>query len=156
MDPDFLKKPRKWDAGNIGRFMVWLGPTSSVFDITTYVLLWTVFGAGAAFHLHGGGQAIMNSGWFIEGLVSQTLVVHMLRTRRIPFIQSTASLPVLLSTSVAIFVGCWLPFSPLAGALGFISLDHSYWLWLVATMFGYMMLTQVVKTLYIRRYGHWY
>jgi hypothetical protein len=67
--------------------------------------LWSVFGAGAAFHLHGGGQSIMNSGWFIEGLVSQTLVVHMLRTRRIPFIQSTASLPVLLSTSVAIFVG---------------------------------------------------
>jgi Mg2+-importing ATPase len=156
MDPDFLKKPRKWDAGNIGRFMVWLGPTSSVFDITTYVLLWTVFGAGAAFHLHGGGQAIMNSGWFIEGLVSQTLVVHMLRTRRIPFIQSTASLPVLLSTSAAIFVGCWLPFSSLAGALGFISLDHSYWFWLVATMFGYMLLTQVVKTLYIRRYGQWY
>lgn len=118
--------------------------------------LWTVFGAGAAFHLHGGGQSIMNSGWFIEGLVSQTLVVHMLRTRRIPFIQSTASLPVLLSTSVAIFVGCWLPFSPLAEALGINSLDHSYWLWLVATMLGYMMLTQVVKKLYIRRYGQWY
>ncbi|WP_075643834.1 magnesium-translocating P-type ATPase [Paraburkholderia monticola] len=156
MDPDFVKKPRKWDAGNIGRFMVWLGPTSSVFDITTFVLMWTVFGAGAAFQLHGGGQAIMNSGWFIEGLVSQTLVVHMLRTRRIPFIQSTASLPVLLSTSVAILVGCWLPFSPLAGALGFVSLDHSYWFWLVATMVGYVMLTQVVKTLYIRRYGRWY
>lgn len=156
MHPDFVKKPRKWDAGNIGRFMVWLGPTSSVFDIVTYVLMWTVFGAGAAFHLHGGGQSIMNSGWFIEGLVSQTLVVHMLRTRKIPFVQSTASLPVLLSTSVAILVGCWLPFSPLAGALGFISLDHSYWLWLVATILGYMMLTQVVKTLYIRRYGQWY
>jgi Mg2+-importing ATPase len=118
--------------------------------------LWTVFGAGAAFQLHGGCQSIMNSGWFIEGLVSQTLVVHMLRTRRIPFIQSTASLPVLLSTSVAIFVGCWLPFSPLAEALGINSLDHSYWLWLVATMLGYMMLTQVVKKLYIRRYGQWY
>ncbi|WP_233853170.1 magnesium-translocating P-type ATPase [Paraburkholderia sp. HD33-4] len=156
MDPDFVKKPRKWDAGHIGRFMVWLGPTSSVFDITTFVLMWTVFGAGAAFQLHGGGQAIMNSGWFIEGLVSQTLVVHMLRTRRLPFIQSTASLPVLLSTSAAILVGCWLPFSPLAGALGFVSLDHSYWLWLVATMVGYVMLTQVIKTLYIRRYGRWY
>ena len=156
MDPDFVKKPRKWDAGNIGRFMVWLGPTSSVFDISTFVLMWTVFGAGAAFQLHGGGQAIMNSGWFIEGLVSQTLVVHMLRTRRIPFIQSTASLPVLLSTSVAILVGCWLPFSPLAGALGFVPLDHTYWFWLVATMVGYVMLTQVVKTLYIRRYGRWY
>ncbi|MGI4855645.1 MAG: magnesium-translocating P-type ATPase [Janthinobacterium lividum] len=156
MDPEFVKRPRKWEAGNIGRFMVWMGPTSSVFDITTYALLWTVFGAGAAFHLDGGGQSIMNSGWFIEGLVSQTLVVHMLRTRKIPFLQSTASLPVLLATSVAIFIGCWLPFSPLAGALGFVSLDHRYWFWLVATMFGYLMLTQLVKTLYIRRYGQWY
>jgi Mg2+-importing ATPase len=156
MDPEFLKKPRKWDAGNIGRFMVWLGPTSSVFDITTYVLMWTVFGAGAAYHLNGGGQTIMNSGWFIEGLVSQTLVVHMLRTRRIPFMQSTASLPVLLSTLTAILVACWLPFSPLASSFGFIALDHSYWLWLIATMVGYMLLTQTVKTLYIRRYGQWY
>lgn len=156
MDPDFVQQPRKWEAGNIGRFMVWLGPTSSVFDITTYVLLWTVFGAGAAFHLDGGGQSIMNSGWFIEGLVSQTLVVHMLRTRRIPFIQGTASLPVLAATSVAIAIGCWLPYSPLADALGFVALDHRYWFWPVATMLGYLLLAQLVKTLYIRRYGRWH
>lgn len=156
MDPDFLKRPRKWEAGNIKRFMIWLGPTSSVFDMTTYALMWLVFGAGAAYHLNGGGQSIMNSGWFIEGLVSQTLVVHMLRTGKIPFLQSTAALPVLLSTSLAILVACWLPFSPLASALGFVSLDHSYWPWLIATMVGYMLLTQAVKTLYIRRYGQWY
>lgn len=158
MDPEFLKSPRKWDAGNIGRFMVWLGPTSSVFDITTYILLWTVFGAGAAYHASGGdaGQSIMNTGWFIEGLVSQTLVVHMLRTRKIPFLQSTASLPVLLSTSVAIGIGCWLPYSPLAPFFGLHGLDGSYWWWLVATLLGYVMLTQFVKTIYIRRYGRWY
>ncbi|MBM2884394.1 magnesium-translocating P-type ATPase [Chromobacterium phragmitis] len=158
MDPDFLKKPRKWEAGNIKRFMLWLGPTSSVFDITTYILLWTVFGAGAAYHLHGGdgGQLIMNSGWFIEGLVSQTLVVHMLRTRKIPFLQSTASLPVMLSTSVAIAIGCYLPYSPLASSLGFIQLDTSYFWWLLLTMAGYLALTQTVKTLYIKRYGQWF
>lgn len=158
MDPEFLKTPRKWDAGNIGRFMVWLGPTSSVFDITTYILLWTVFGAGAAYHAGGGdaGQSIMNTGWFIEGLVSQTLVVHMLRTRKIPFIQSTASLPVLLSTSVAIGIGCWLPYSPLAPFFGLHGLDGSYWWWLTATLIGYVVLTQFVKTVYIRRYGRWY
>ncbi|QCP49184.1 magnesium-translocating P-type ATPase [Trinickia violacea] len=156
MDPEFLKKPRKWDAGNIGRFMIWLGPTSSVFDITTFWLMWTVFGAGAAYHATGGGQIIMNSGWFIEGLVSQTLVVHMLRTHRIPFLQSMAALPVTLSTTVAILIGCWLPFSPFASALGFQALDHSYWWWLVATIAAYMLLTQCVKTAYIRRYGHWY
>ncbi|WP_293765354.1 magnesium-translocating P-type ATPase [uncultured Aquitalea sp.] len=158
MDPDFLKKPRKWEPGNIRRFMLWLGPTSSVFDMTTFYLMWTVFGAGAAWHLHGGdaGQLIMNSGWFIEGLVSQTLVVHMLRTRKIPFLQSTASLPVMLSTTTAIVIACWLPFSPLATSLGFIQLDGSYFLWLLATMAGYMTLTQLVKTIYIRRYGQWF
>jgi Mg2+-importing ATPase len=156
MDPEFLRKPRKWDAGNIKRFMIWLGPTSSVFDLTTFCLMWTVFGAGVAYHMNGGGQIIMNSGWFIEGLVSQTLVVHMLRTRKIPFLQSRAALPVTLSTSVAIAVGCWLPYSPFASTLGFTALDHSYWWWLVATMVGYMLLTQVVKTAYIRRYGRWY
>ncbi|PRE09209.1 magnesium-translocating P-type ATPase [Burkholderia multivorans] len=158
MDPEFLKQPRKWEAGNIGRFMLWVGPTSSVFDITTYVLMWTVFGAGAMYHLHGGdgGQIVMNSGWFVESLVSQTLVVHLLRTQKIPFLQSTASLPVLLSTITAIAIGCWLPFSPFAEALGFIHLPGSYWLWLAATMAGYIVLAQIVKTIYVRRYKQWF
>lgn len=158
MDPEFLKKPRKWEAGNIGRFMLWVGPTSSVFDITTYALMWTVFGAGALYHLNGGtgGQIVMNSGWFIESLVSQTLVVHLLRTQKIPFLQSTASLPVLLSTFTAIAVGCWLPFSPFADSLGFMRLPSSYWLWLAVTMLGYFLLAQIVKTLYVRRFKQWF
>ncbi|MBI0250232.1 magnesium-translocating P-type ATPase, partial [Yersinia pestis subsp. pestis] len=85
MDKEFLRKPRKWDAKNIGRFMLWVGPTSSIFDITTYALMWFVFAANSVEH-----QALFQSGWFIEGLLSQTLVVHMLRTQKIPFIQSTA------------------------------------------------------------------
>ncbi|WP_080418347.1 magnesium-translocating P-type ATPase [Burkholderia ubonensis] len=158
MDPEFLKKPRKWEAGNIKRFMLWVGPTSSVFDITTYLLMWTVFGAGALYHLHGGasGQVVMNSGWFIESLVSQTLVVHLLRTQKIPFLQSTAALPVLLSTVTAIAIGCWLPFSPFADALGFMHLPGSYWLWLAATMVSYILLAQAVKTIYVRRYKQWF
>lgn len=158
MDPDFLKRPRKWDAYHIRRFMLWLGPTSSVFDITTFALMWFVFGAGTLYLSHGGsaGQAILNSGWFIESLVSQTLVVHMLRTRRIPFLQSTAALPVLLSTATAVMVGCWLPFSPFAEAMGFTRLPETFWLWLIATMVGYIGLTQAIKTLYIRRYARWF
>ncbi|MFJ2995383.1 magnesium-translocating P-type ATPase [Pandoraea sp. NPDC087047] len=158
MDPEFLKKPRKWDASNIRRFMLWIGPTSSVFDITTYALMWTVFGAGALYHAHGGnaGQVIMNSGWFVEGLVSQTLVVHLLRTQKIPFLQSTPALPIMLSTSVAIAIACWLPYSPFADALGFVSLPGSYFYWLVATMLGYIALAQTVKTIYIRRFGRWF
>ncbi|MBL0676914.1 magnesium-translocating P-type ATPase [Aeromonas dhakensis] len=164
MDPEFLKRPRKWEASNIKRFMLWLGPTSSVFDISTYCLMWFVFGAGALYATANGsmdplvnGQAIMNSGWFIEGLVSQTLVVHMLRTRKIPFLQSTATLPVLLSTSIAIAIGCYLPFSPLAEHFGFITLDGpKYFMWLVITMLAYMGLTQTVKSLYIKRHGQWF
>lgn len=95
MDKEFLRKPRKWDAGNIRRFMIWIGPTSSVFDITTFALLWFVFGANSP-----DSQVLFHSGWFVEGLLSQTLVVHMLRTQRIPFIQSTATLPVLLVTGL--------------------------------------------------------
>ncbi|WP_429071128.1 magnesium-translocating P-type ATPase [Aeromonas dhakensis] len=164
MDPEFLKRPRKWEASNIKRFMLWLGPTSSVFDISTYCLMWFVFGAGALYATANGsmdplvnGQAIMNSGWFIEGLVSQTLVVHMLRTRKIPFLQSTATLPVLLSTSIAIAIGCYLPFSPLAEHFGFITLDGpKYFMWLVITMLAYMGLTQTVKSIYIKRHGQWF
>lgn len=160
MDADFLRKPRKWEAPNIRRFMIWLGPTSSVFDITTYILMWTVFGAGAAYAIGdtatNSGQMIMNSGWFIEGLVSQTMVVHMLRTRKIPFLQSVAAWPVLLSTSIAIGIACWLPFSPLSESLGFMHISLSYFPWLILTMAGYMALTQIVKTIYIRRYGRWY
>lgn len=164
MDPEFLKRPRKWEASNIKRFMLWLGPTSSVFDISTYCLMWFVFGAGALYATANGsmdplvnGQAIMNSGWFIEGLVSQTLVVHMLRTRKIPFLQSTATLPVLLSTSIAIAIGCYLPFSPVAEHFGFITLDGpKYFMWLVITMLAYMGLTQTVKSIYIKRHGQWF
>ncbi|TAN31135.1 MAG: magnesium-translocating P-type ATPase [Castellaniella sp.] len=158
MDPDFLKRPRKWDAYHIRRFMLWLGPTSSVFDITTFALMWFVFGAGTLYLSHGGsaGQAVLNSGWFIESLVSQTLVVHMLRTRRIPFVQSTAALPVLLSTATAVLVGCWLPFSPFAEAMGFTRLPGTFWFWLIATIAGYISLTQIIKTLYIRCYGRWF
>lgn len=169
LDPEFLKKPRKWEAGNIRRFMLWVGPTSSVFDITTYCLMWFLFGAGALHAMAGGssdaainGQMVMNSGWFIEGLISQTLVVHMLRTRKVPFLQSVAALPVLLSTTVAIAIGCYLPFSPLASTLGFEALgkDNVFGLhcfvWLILTMVGYMALAQTVKYIYIKRFKTWF
>src|SRR5690606_26212650 len=108
MDKEFLSKPRKWNAKNIGRFMLWIGPTSSILDITTFALMWYVFSANAPEH-----QGLFQSGWFIEGLLSQTLVVHMLRTQKIPFIQSTAALPVILMSALAVIIGIYLPFSPL-------------------------------------------
>lgn len=121
MDKEFLRKPRKWDAKNIGRFMLWIGPTSSIFDITTFALMWYVFAAN-----HVEAQALFQSGWFIEGLLSQTLVVHMLRTQKIPFIQSRATLPVLLTTAAIMAIGIYIPFSPLGAMVGLEPLPLSF------------------------------
>lgn len=150
MDEEYLRVPRKWDAGDIGRFMVWIGPVSSVFDITTFWLMWHVFGAHDAAH-----QPLFQSGWFIEGLLSQTLVVHMIRTRRIPFLRSMASAPVLALTGTIMVVGMLLPFSRLGAHIGMQPLPGIYFAWLALTLVCYCVLTQVVKTIYIRRYGHW-
>ncbi|MFZ6046218.1 magnesium-translocating P-type ATPase [Pseudomonas sp. CR3202] len=151
MDKEFLAKPRKWDAKNIGRFMLWIGPTSSIFDITTYALMWFVFAANSPEM-----QALFQSGWFIEGLLSQTLVVHMLRTRKVPFIQSTAALPVMLMTGLVMALGIYLPFSPLGAMVGLVPLPWEYFPWLVATLLCYCLTAQTMKTIYIRRFGQWF
>ncbi|MFK0292931.1 magnesium-translocating P-type ATPase [Streptomyces sp. NPDC090442] len=150
MDKEYLRKPRTWDAKGIGRFMLVMGPTSSVFDITTFLLMWHVFGANSEVH-----QSLFQSGWFVEGLLTQTLVVHMLRTRKIPFLQSRATWPVLLMTALVMAVGIMLPFSPLAAALGMQALPMSYFPWLVGTLLAYCLLTHGVKTWYIRRFNSW-
>lgn len=151
MDKSFLQRPRKWDAKNIGRFMLWIGPTSSLFDITTFAVMWYVFAANSVEH-----QALFQSGWFIEGLLSQTLVVHMLRTQKIPFLQSTAALPVMLTTALVMALGIYIPFSPLGAYIGLTPLPWEYFPWLVATLLSYCLLTQVIKRIYIRRFGQWF
>ncbi|MDR6915845.1 Mg2+-importing ATPase [Pseudomonas sp. 3296] len=151
MDKEFLSKPRKWDAKNIGRFMLWIGPTSSVFDITTFALMWYVFAANSVEM-----QGLFQSGWFIEGLLSQTLVVHMLRTQKIPFFQSTAALPVILMTGLVMVLGIYIPFSPLGTLVGLQPLPWAYFPWLVATLLSYCVFAQVMKTIYIRRFKQWF
>ncbi len=151
MDKEFLRKPRKWDAKNIGRFMLWIGPTSSIFDITTFALMWYVFAANSV-----EAQALFQSGWFIEGLLSQTLVVHMLRTQKIPFIQSRATLPVLLTTALIMAIGIYIPFSPFGAMVGLEPLPMSYFPWLVATLLSYCLVAQGMKRFYIKRFGQWF
>ncbi|MBA7847193.1 magnesium-translocating P-type ATPase [Klebsiella sp. RHBSTW-00484] len=151
MDKEFLRKPRKWDAKNIGRFMLWIGPTSSIFDISTFALMWYVFAANNV-----EAQALFQSGWFIEGLLSQTLVVHMLRTQKIPFIQSRATLPVLLTTVLIMALGIYIPFSPLGAMVGLEPLPLSYFPWLVATLLSYCLVAQGMKRFYIKRFGEWF
>jgi P-type Mg2+ transporter len=150
MDEEYIRKPRKWDAGDIGRFMRWMGPTSSVFDISTFALLWFVFGANSIGH-----QALFQSGWFIESLLTQTLVVHLIRTRRIPFLQSVAAAPVLALTGAIITAGLLLPFTGLGTELGMQPVPTAFFPWLVLTVFCYAVLVQVVKVHYMRRFGRW-
>ena len=150
LDKDYLKKPRKWEAGDIARFMIFIGPISSAFDITTFCLMWFVFGANSPEH-----QSLFQSGWFVESLLSQTLIVHMIRTQKIPFIQSAAAPPVLILTSVVIAIGILIPFSPLGASVGLRPLPATYFLWLVATLVAYCALTQVIKTVYIRNFAKW-
>jgi len=150
MDEEYVRKPRKWDASDIRRFMVWIGPTSSIFDITTFALLWYWFGANAPAH-----QAFFQSGWFVESLLTQTLVVHMIRTRKIPFLQSAASAPVLGLTTAIIAIGIAIPYTTLGHKLGMVELPLDYFGWLAATVVAYCVLTQGVKTIYMRRFGRW-
>ncbi|MEV5375208.1 magnesium-translocating P-type ATPase [Streptomyces nondiastaticus] len=150
MDPEYLRGPRTWDAKGIARFMLFIGPISSVFDITTFLVLWNVFGADS-----DASQTLFQSGWFVEGLLSQTLIVHMIRTRKVPFIGSRASAPVMVMTAVVMAFGLLLPFSPLAPALSMEALPMSYFPWLIAILLAYCALTQAVKTWYIRRFNTW-
>lgn len=151
MDDEFLQKPRKWDAQNIKRFMIWIGPTSSIFDITTYALMWFVFSANSV-----EVQSLFHSGWFIEGLLSQTLVVHMLRTQKIPFVQSTAAFPVIVMTLLIMIVGIYIPFSPIGSLIGLAPLPWSYFPWLIATLLSYCIVAQLMKRIYIKRFGQWF
>ena len=148
VDDEQIQKPQRWNPADLGRFMLFFGPISSIFDILTFCLMWFVFHANTPEH-----QTLFQSGWFVVGLLSQTLIVHMIRTRRIPFIQSRAAWPLIVMTGIVMALGIALPFSPLASYLQLQALPLSYFPWLVAILAGYMVLTQMVKGFYSRRYG---
>ncbi len=166
MDPEYLRKPRVWDSSDISRFMIWIGPISSIFDITTYILMWYFvthldwvgsFGVTIpdGMSLSDYTASLFQSGWFIEGLLSQTLIVHMIRTRKIPFIQSTASLPVLIMTGLIICIGMCVPFTAFGARIGMVHLPGIYFFWLWLTLFCYCVLTQFLKVCYIRAFRRW-
>ncbi len=165
VDPAYLKAPRRWEAKGIGRFMLWIGPISSLFDIATYLLLYFVLCPLAT-----GGQlytqladpaaqalyvALFQTGWFVESMWTQTLVIHMLRTEKLPFAQSRASVPVALLSLAGIALVTAIPFTPLAAPLEMAALPPVYFLLLGMVVLGYMALVTVVKKRYIRRYGQW-
>ena len=148
VDEELVRKPLKWNPADIGRFMVFFGPISSIFDLTCFALMWYVFDARTA-----ADQSLFQSGWFVVGLLTQTLIVHMIRTPKVPFVQSIAAPPLLLMTGLIMAIGVLLPMSPLAGYFKLQALPPGYWPFLVAILFGYAVLTTLLKKVYIRRYG---
>jgi Mg2+-importing ATPase len=146
VDDEFVKQPRKWDIRNIGRFMIFIGPISSLFDYATFAVLIAWFGA---WH----NATLFQTGWFLESLLSQTLIVHVIRTGRIPFVQSRPSLPLALTSVGVCALGLWLPYSPFAAAIGLTPLPTGYGLALLGIVGGYLLLTQLVKAWIVRRFG---
>ena len=146
VDSDWLTKPRKWTIGEIQRFILFIGPISSIFDYATFFVMLYVFNAW-------NNPALFHTGWFVESLFTQTLIIHVIRTNKIPFIQIRASLPLILTSIIIVTVGAWLTVSPLASTLGFVALPPRYWLILAGLLVCYVLLTQVVKTWFYHRYG---
>ncbi len=171
VDEEFIAEPRKWDASSVGNFMIWIGPTSSIFDFTTYIFMYFIFcplfvSGGVLYNdlaSHYSGfqliqmqntyTAMFQAGWFIESMWSQTLVIHMIRTTKIPFIQSHASASLTLLTCTGIAVLTIIPFTPLGTILGFVPLPLSYFAYLIPCILLYMVLATSLKKAYVRHYG---
>ncbi len=146
VDPEQIARPRPWQIDEILRFILFIGPISSIFDYTTYFLMLYYFHCNTP-----DGASLFQTGWFVESLMTQTLIIHVIRTNKIPFLQSWASWPLLVTTGLIMAAGAWLPFSPLAKTLGFTPLPLAYWPFLLATLVAYMLLTHVVKTWLVRK-----
>ena len=146
VDPEQIAAPRPWSMHDLTRFILFIGPCSSLFDYTTYFIMLYVFGCWDPAR-----ASLFQTGWFVESLLTQTLIIHVIRTNRIPFLQSRASVALSATTVGIMLVGVWLPSSPLAPALGLTHLPHLYWPLLGLTLLAYVALTQVVKTWLHRR-----
>jgi Mg2+-importing ATPase len=148
VDPEYVARPRRWEIGNIGRYMLFIGPISSIFDYTTYLTMYFLFGANTP-----GGAALFQTGWFVESILSQTLIIHVIRTQHLAFIESRASAPLMLTSLGVCALGAWLPYSPLARALGFVPLPPLYWPLLALMVLAYLALTHLMKVWFHRRFG---
>jgi P-type Mg2+ transporter len=146
VDPEQILRPRPWSMNEITRFILLIGPCSSIFDYLTYLVMFFIFGARDPAH-----ASLFRTGWFVESLLTQTLIIHVIRTNKIPFLQSRASWPLTITTVLIIGLGVVLPFSPLAAALGFVALPPLYWVFLFLTLTCYMALTQAVKSWLLKK-----
>lgn len=160
MDSEYLETPKKWTSDSIGKFMLWFGPTSSIFDIISFALLFFVMApqvlGGNYSSLNQEGQEIFmglfHAGWFVMSLWTQTMVLYALRSKKLPFIQSNPSLPFFLITMMGIILGTAVPFTALGETIGLLSLPSNYWLGLALTVLAYLTLVTLVKHWYIKKY----
>ena len=159
VDAEFTTVPRKWNIANIRRFMMFIGPMSSLFDYATFFLMLYFFGcigftaAGTTPSMKAYYEALFHTGWFVESILTQTLIVHVIRTRSIPFFQSRASPVLIFFTLLIMGIAAYLPYSPLAGVLGFVPLPAIYWAWIAGFLAAYCVLTHLVKSWFFRKFG---
>lgn len=153
VDAEQIARPLKWNIDNVRRFMVFIGPISSIFDYATFALMWFVFECWRYSATSPDYATLFQTGWFAESLLTQTLIVHIIRTRRIPFFQSWASTQLTLTTLAVAAVGIWLPYSPLAGILGMTPLPWQYWPFVAGFLTLYAIITHYVKTWFFRKFG---
>jgi len=159
VDEELISRPVKWNVENIKRFMLFIGPISSLFDYLTFGLMWFVFKCNAfvteeiSLVEKGMLEKLFQTGWFVESLLTQTMIVHVIRTRRIPFIESRASLHMTVTTLLIMLIGAWLPYSPFAVHLGMVPLPALYWVWIIAFLIAYAVLTSIVKNWFFKRFG---
>jgi Mg2+-importing ATPase len=146
VDAEQITKPRPWSISTLSRFILFIGPLSSIFDYSTYFMMLYLFNCWNPLH-----APLFHTGWFVESLLTQTLIVHIIRTNRIPFLQSRASWPLLVTSAFVMIIGIWLPYSPLAGPLGFTPLPGLYWPLIVLTLICYVFLTQLVKNFLLKK-----
>jgi Mg2+-importing ATPase len=145
VDEELVALPMPWNIDQIKRFILCIGPISSIFDYSTFFVMLYVFKCWAPSH-----ASLFQTGWFVESIMTQTLIIHIIRTNRIPFLQSRASWPLTATTIAIMALGAWLPYSPLASSLGLVHLPRLYWPILLATLFAYSCLTQAVKVWLLR------
>jgi Mg2+-importing ATPase len=153
VDEEYLLKPRKWNIDNVKKFMLYVGPISSIFDYATFALMW--FGFKCSLHSADGDYAerLFHSGWFVESLLTQTMIVHIIRTNKIPFVQSWPSLPLALGTLVVMGIGAWLPYSIFANSLRLVPLPPMFWLWMLIFCVAYAFLCHKAKMWFYRKFG---
>jgi Mg2+-importing ATPase len=159
VDNEYLTTPRKWNIENIRRFMISIGPISSIFDYATFFLMLYFFhcnlysDAATAPEMKTHYESLFHTGWFVESILTQTLIVHIIRTSKIPFLQSMASPFLLLTTGVVMAIGVALPYLSLGHYFGLVPLPATYWIWIVGFLFGYVALTHMVKTWFVQKFG---